>query len=232
MVTPFRGVMRAGTSSFVVLAVVTYVISLFFWPTPAVPLVGAVLIPVAIRAGSAPLSVGMVIAIAGQGMALSSDYIIKVAPGISAKAAGVDTDGVADKAMVLSLIVGLTALAITYVMQRRTWRTPVARTARGLGEQGRPEPAIGRRNSDAIRGIPGPDGGSGWRYRLAAPIADPGGISRNKPQRSPAATATIAGASRWRKGSRRRGQAMWSAKVFAVLVPLVYLGLIVYLLLR
>ena len=124
MVTPFRGVMRAGTSSFIVLAVVTYVISLFFWPTPAVPLVGAVLIPVAIRAGMTPLSVGMVVAIAGQGMALSSDYIIKVAPGLSAKAAGVDPDVVADKALVLSLIVGLTALIITYVMQRRTFRTP------------------------------------------------------------------------------------------------------------
>ncbi|MGH3642522.1 MAG: hypothetical protein ACRDUX_26240, partial [Mycobacterium sp.] len=67
MVTPFRRVMRTGTSSFIVLAIVTYVISLFFWPTPAVPLVGAVLIPVAIRAGLSPLSVGMVIAIAGQG---------------------------------------------------------------------------------------------------------------------------------------------------------------------
>src|SRR6478752_8810784 len=66
MVTPFRRVMRAGTSSFVVLAIVTYVISLFFWPTPAVPLVGAVLIPVAIRAGLAPISVGMVVAICGQ----------------------------------------------------------------------------------------------------------------------------------------------------------------------
>ncbi|HEY5856905.1 MAG TPA: hypothetical protein VIW24_23365, partial [Aldersonia sp.] len=62
MITPFRRVMRTGTSSFVALAVVTYVISLFFWPTPAVPLVGAVLIPVAIRAGLSPLSVGMVIA--------------------------------------------------------------------------------------------------------------------------------------------------------------------------
>ncbi len=39
----------------------------------------------------------MVIAIAGQGMALSSDYIIKVAPGNLATAAGVDTDGVATR---------------------------------------------------------------------------------------------------------------------------------------
>ncbi len=98
MVAPFRRVMRGGTSSFIVLAVVTYTISLFFWPTPAVPLIGAVLIPVAIRAGLPPMAVGMAIAICGQGMALSSDYIIKVAPGLSAKSAGVDPDVVADRA--------------------------------------------------------------------------------------------------------------------------------------
>ncbi|WP_419220447.1 hypothetical protein [Gordonia sp. CPCC 206044] len=126
MIAPFRRVMRSPTSSFIVLAVVTYVISLFFWPTPAVPLVGAVLIPVAIRAGLSPMSVGMVIAISGQGMALSSDYVMKVAPGISAKAAGIDPDAVADKALILSLIIGAVAVVITWVMQRRTWRAPSA----------------------------------------------------------------------------------------------------------
>lgn len=124
MVAPFRRVMRGGTSSFLVLGAVTYVISLFFWPTPAVPLIGAVLIPVAIRAGLSPMSVGMAIAICGQGMALSSDYIIKVAPGLSAKSAGVDPDVVADRALVMSLIVGFTALTITYFMQRKNNRTP------------------------------------------------------------------------------------------------------------
>ncbi|ORI13128.1 hypothetical protein BJD99_00235 [Rhodococcus sp. 1163] len=124
MVAPFRRVMRGGTSSFLVLAAVTYVISLFFWPTPAVPLIGAVLIPVAIRAGLSPMAVGMAIAICGQGMALSSDYIIKVAPGLSAKSAGVDPDVVADRALVMSLIVGFTALTITYFMQRKNNRTP------------------------------------------------------------------------------------------------------------
>src|SRR5690348_1155568 len=116
MVAPFRKVMRNGHLAWWTLVIVTYFISLFFWTTPAVPLIGAVLIPVAIRAGLSPLSVGMVIAIAGQGMALSSDYIIKVAPGISATSAGADIDAVADKSLVLSLIVGLTALLITYFM--------------------------------------------------------------------------------------------------------------------
>ncbi|MEU5988462.1 hypothetical protein ABZ806_05770 [Spirillospora sp. NPDC047418] len=126
MVEPFRVVMRSGHSAFWVLALVTYVISLFFWPTPAVPLMGAILLPAAIAAGLPPISAGIAIAIAGQGMALSSDYVIQVAPGLSAKAAGVDTGAVADRAMVLSLITGGVALALGYLMTRAEFRKPDA----------------------------------------------------------------------------------------------------------
>jgi hypothetical protein len=124
MVVPFRRVMRTGHLAFWTLVVVTYFISLFFWPTPAVPLIGAVLIPVAIRAGLRPMAVGLVVAIAGQGMALSSDYVIRVAPGLSAKAAGADPNLVADRAMVLSLVVGGVALAVAYLMEFRKMRRP------------------------------------------------------------------------------------------------------------
>ncbi len=124
MVTPFRRVMRNGHSSFWVLMIVTYGISLFFWPTPAVPLIGAVLIPVAIRAGLSPMGVGVVVAIAGQGMALSSDYVIRVAPGLSATAAGADADLVADRSLILSLITGGVALGIAYLMEFRKMRKP------------------------------------------------------------------------------------------------------------
>jgi hypothetical protein len=126
MVTPFRGVMRNAHLAFWTLAVVTYFISLFFWPTPAVPLIGAVLIPVAIRAGLSAMSIGLVVAIAGQGMALSSDYVIRVAPGLSATAAGADPDVVANRALVLSLIVGGIALVIAYIMDFRKMKRPDA----------------------------------------------------------------------------------------------------------
>jgi hypothetical protein len=228
MVAPFRKVMRTGTSSFIMLAVVTYVISLFFWPTPAVPLVGAVLIPVAIRAGLSPLSVGMVIAIAGQGMALSADYIIKVAPGISAKAAGVDADAVADKALVLSLIVGVTALAITFVTQRRTWRKPSPELlvewedeADRLGVEGpdgapKPTPAPGPEPAER-------SGDGGMRVSAAvggSPLAD-----------SPAALAVATVVASEGTSDTTAPPRMLSAKTFAMLVPLVYLVFIVYLLL-
>ena len=126
MVAPFRKVMKGGSASFVVIALSTYLISLFFWPTPAVPLVSAILLPAAIAAGLPPLTGAMVIAIAGQGMALSSDYVIGVAPGISAKAAGaaVSLEAVADRALVLSVITGLIALGLTFVLTRKYFRRP------------------------------------------------------------------------------------------------------------
>jgi hypothetical protein len=124
MVAPFRKVMRNGHLAFWTLAAVTYLISLFFWPTPAVPLIGAVLIPVAIRAGLRPMAVAFTVAVAGQGMALSSDFVVGVAPGLSAKAAGVSTGSVANKALVLSLIVGVVALVIGYVLEVRRMRKP------------------------------------------------------------------------------------------------------------
>ncbi|GLY69880.1 hypothetical protein [Amycolatopsis taiwanensis] len=126
MVTPFQKVMRGGWSAYAVLAVVTYGISLFFWPTPAVPLIGAILVPAAIRAGLPAMGAAMAIAVAGQGMALSSDYVMQVAPGLSATAAGAKASTVADIALVLSLITGVTALVITALMMRRHMKQPSA----------------------------------------------------------------------------------------------------------
>ena len=220
MVTPFRRVMRAGTSSFLILALVTYVISLFFWPTPAVPLVGAVLIPVAIRAGLTPLSVGMVIAIAGQGMALSADYIIKVAPGISATAAGVDPDSVADKSLVLSLIVGVVALLVTYVTQRRTWRKPS------------PELLVAWENKADKFGSGGSaaDGGQGGPTGARpadSPVDSGGSVSEARP----AAAATLVRTEPVAEPAPSDPPKTNSAKVFAVLVPTAYFAFIAYLLL-
>lgn len=120
MVVPIQKIMVNGHVSYLVLMVTTYVISLFFWPTPAVPLICALLVPAAVNAGLPVMTSAMVIVIAGQGMALSSDYIMQVAPMLSAKAAGIDKSLVSDKAFILSLITGITSLGIVYVTHRKT----------------------------------------------------------------------------------------------------------------
>ncbi|ANY08823.1 hypothetical protein [Pseudonocardia sp. HH130630-07] len=145
MVTPFQKVMRGGWSAWLVLIVATYGISLFFWPTPAVPLIGAILVPAAIRAGLPAMGAAMAIAVAGQGMALSSDYVMQVAPGLSATAAGADAGRVADVALVLALVTGAVALAIMGVMLRREMRIPSAALLEAWenGVVSGPRPAVG-----------------------------------------------------------------------------------------
>ncbi|HVU92357.1 MAG TPA: hypothetical protein VHC23_09005 [Jatrophihabitans sp.] len=227
MVAPFRRVMRNGHMAFWTLAVVTYFISLFFWPTPAVPLLGAVLVPVAIRAGLRPMAVGLVIAIAGQGMALSSDYVIRVAPGLSAKAAGANADQVANRAMVLSLVVGGVALVIAYLIELRRMRKPSAAllteweslAGAGSGDAVAEELAVTEHERElvhagggsdpmpSLRGGP-PTVGHGVVLREEFEDGEPparGGDGRERPV-NPAV-----------------------ANFFAIFVPLAYLALIVYL---
>lgn len=50
MIQPLQKLIVNGHIAFFALAGITFVISLFFWPTPAVPLIGALLIPAAVRA--------------------------------------------------------------------------------------------------------------------------------------------------------------------------------------
>ena len=124
MITPFQRVMKNGHISFWVIVIVTYLISLFFWPTPAVPLVGALLIPVAIRAGLPPIGAAIAISLAGQGMALSSDYVIQIAPTITATSASANIGVVADRALVLSIVTGIIALVIAYFTLIKHIRKP------------------------------------------------------------------------------------------------------------
>lgn len=244
MVAPFRPVMRNGHLAFWTLAGVTYLISLFFWPTPAVPLIGAVLIPVAIRAGLRPMAVAFTVAIAGQGMALSSDFVIRVAPGLSATAAGVDADSVANRAMVLSLIVGVTALVIGYVLEMRRMRKPSdvwleewesgsveAEAEEMLVVEESPTIGHGAALHDAhvttaagggamgAEHVGGTGTGAGTATLEAAPAApaEPAGPDRPSLTGRPGSTGPTNGAP------------SWAGTVFAIAVPAAYLVLIGYL---
>lgn len=122
MIRPMQKIMINGHISFFVLVIATYIISLFFWPTPAVPLICALLVPAAIRAGLPAITAAVAIAIAGQGMALSSDYIVQVAPSLSAASAGIHTAEVAEQAFMLSLITGAVAVSLAYLFARNKIR--------------------------------------------------------------------------------------------------------------
>jgi hypothetical protein len=146
MIKPINKMMVNGHVAYVVLIVTTFVISLFFWPTPAVPLIGALLLPAAVRAGLPAMGCAMAISIAGQGMALSSDYVMQIAPMLSATGAGVETAVVADKALILSLITGGVAIILAYAMIRKEMKTTSAKDLEdqleslGIESEGTAEP--------------------------------------------------------------------------------------------
>jgi hypothetical protein len=220
MIRPLGRLFRNGHVSYVVLAVVTYLLSLSFWPTPVLPLIAAILLPAAVRAGLAPFGAALAIAITGQGMALSSDYVMGVAPGLSAEGADVPAGLIADRAMVISLVAGVVALAVAYLRDVRTKMLdpiasaavvlPVAEAATvhaGTIQTSAGGPTAAKRAAEAR------DGGSGTAT-LTAPSGGSG-----------AAGATGGDAASSGPGPRAK------ARIVAIAVPALFAALLVFMLL-
>ncbi|MDD4568577.1 MAG: hypothetical protein PHE70_00400 [Tepidanaerobacteraceae bacterium] len=119
LVTPLKKFLVSPLISYVIISATTYVISVFFWPTPAVPLVGAILVPIAIKAGLPPMACAVAIALAGQGMALSGDIVIQGANKLSAQSAGIPVQLVNYNVFILSVITGVVAIVTAYYMMRK-----------------------------------------------------------------------------------------------------------------
>ncbi len=88
MAAPLTRFMRTPALAFWGIGVVMLVVSWFFWPSPGVALIGAVLLPAAVRVGLPALGAAMAMNLFGHGIALSGDYIIQGAPKLTADAAG------------------------------------------------------------------------------------------------------------------------------------------------
>ncbi|MHA4813541.1 hypothetical protein ACXZ65_04195 [Streptomyces aculeolatus] len=248
MVVPFRALMRNGRMAFLAIAGVTYFISLFFWPTPAVPLIGAILLPAAIRAGLPAVSAAAAIAIAGQGMALSSDYVIQVAPGLSAKAAGVETSAVADRAMVLSVITGVVALTLVYLKGRRSFGTTSEEHQLRWEAQAEALAADGGGGSDVSLGGTGSgrrartaaaaDGGAGAATKLLSPPGSDNGQERGTDSATGPGTGSgpdhgpgPGPGSGTDPGGAAPGEPVRRSRAFALIVPLTFAAIVGYMLL-
>jgi len=229
MVAPFRRVMRNGHMAFWGLALVTFVMALFFWPTPVVPLLGAVLIPVAIRAGMRPIAVGVVVAVAGQGMALSSDYVIRVAPGLSAEAGGLSANGVTDKALVLAIVTGGVALLLTYVLEMRKMRTPSPQLLADWEGKGQ---VVSIEAGGAVGSAEAGSTGAGERAgaQVRAGSAGSTGTGDDEGGGTTMLVAERPDGSDGEPDADETGSSNpKAATFFAVLVPVLYLSLIVYM---
>lgn len=241
MVAPLSRLMKNGVVSFFLLFGVTYLLSLVFWPTPTLALIAAILLPAAIRAGLSPLAAAMAIAISGQGMALASDYVIGVAPGLSASGANVPADLIANRALVLSWVVGAVAVTITFLLHVRAngrvrallaTRRPAQREAVAAGGSGATVLVddIPTTVGQALVTKQEPGAGSG-RASGTGPGNGSGRASGSGTESSGGGIAGLLGADMAGPGDDDDTASPSRARLFALLVPLAFLALVAVMLL-
>ena len=119
MISPFSRLIRTPGLAYWIIGLLMMVISFFFWPSPAVALMGAVLLPVAIRVGLPALGVAMAMNLFGHGIALSGDFIIQAAPKLTGDAAGVPVQNVISASIPLVIVMGaVTTICAFYFLKR------------------------------------------------------------------------------------------------------------------
>nr|WP_077868574.1 hypothetical protein [Clostridium beijerinckii] len=119
MVSPFRKVIKNYWIAYWVIGIFMMVLSWFFWPSPAVALIGALFLPIAKKAGLPAIGVAISMNLFGHGIALSSDYIIQAAPKLTADAASIPVSEVISASIPLELTMGIvTTVAAFYFLRK------------------------------------------------------------------------------------------------------------------
>lgn len=119
MISPFARLIKTPALAYWTIGLLMMVISWFFWPSPAVALLGAVLLPVALRVGLPALGVAMAMNLFGHGIALSGDFIIQAAPKLTADAAGLPVNEVITASIPLVIVMGTVTTITAFFLLRR-----------------------------------------------------------------------------------------------------------------
>lgn len=119
MISPFTKLIKNATWAYWVIGILMMVISWFFWPSPAVALIGAVMLPVAMGVGLPALGVAMAMNLFGHGIALSSDFIIQGAPKLTADAAGIPVSEVIAASIPLVIVMGVVTTVVAFIFLKK-----------------------------------------------------------------------------------------------------------------
>ncbi len=120
MMRPLKKIMVNPVVAFFLLGFIMLFFSWFIWPSPAVALVGAIMLPAAIKAGLTPIWAAVAMNIFGHGIGLSSDFFIQGAPAITSKAAGISDSLTLSKAVLpLWLTMSTVTVLASFLMMRK-----------------------------------------------------------------------------------------------------------------
>jgi len=140
MISPFSKLIKTPALAYWTIGILMMVISWFFWPSPAVALMGAVLLPIALRVGLPALGVAMAMNLFGHGIALSGDFIIQGAPKLTADAAGLPVGDVISASIPLVIVMGLVTTITAFYFLKRDLKSGLLTATTGLSTAPSAEP--------------------------------------------------------------------------------------------
>ncbi|MCY8405450.1 hypothetical protein [Bacillus sonorensis] len=116
MMTPVSKMIKGPVLAYWITGILMFIISSFFWPSPAVALIGAVLLPASLKAGLSPMATAAAMNLFGHGFALSGDFVIQAAPKLTGDAAGVPVTEVMKASIPLVAIMGIVTTMTAFLM--------------------------------------------------------------------------------------------------------------------
>lgn len=119
MVKPLTKLIRTPDQAFWFIGIAMFIVSWFFWPSPATALIGAIFLPVALKVGLPPIGVAVAMNLFGHGLALSSDYVIQGAPTLTAGTAEVEVTDIMVKGGPLFMVMGVVTIVTAYIFLKR-----------------------------------------------------------------------------------------------------------------
>ncbi|MDD4843290.1 MAG: citrate transporter [Anaerotignum sp.] len=120
MMRSMSKVMKNTYISWWILGITMMIFSLFLWPSPAVALVGAILVPLAVKKGLTPLAAAIAMNLFGHGIALSSDIVIQGAPSITASSAGLEPQNIMQSGMPLFLTMSIVTVVSAFLLNKKS----------------------------------------------------------------------------------------------------------------
>lgn len=123
IVQPFTKLMKTPTLAYWIIGIFMMIISLFFWPSPAVALIGAMLVPAAVKAGLPALGAAVAMNLFGHGIALSGDFVIQGAPKLTADGAGIAVGKVVSASIPLVAVMGIVTTVVAFIMIKKDMKS-------------------------------------------------------------------------------------------------------------
>jgi hypothetical protein len=138
IIKPMKKLMINKTISFFVLGITVTITSWFIWPTPAVVFIGALMVPAAIESGLRPVWAAVVLCLFGNGVALSSDFVLQAAPSITAKTANLPNAlGIIKKCLPFWGVMSIITITIAFILMKKdkTTNEKTDRAVTGIKKQ-------------------------------------------------------------------------------------------------